>query len=205
MSLKPPAITEKQKQVLEAALQVFAERGFSATSTGEIAKRAGVAAGTVFRFYKTKKDLLIGVVTPLFRRFVAPQVVAEFSKLLDEDYPDLDTFLRTVFRERLDWVRTHRMSLRVALQETPIHPELRTMWDDGVVAELKPRILTVIERFQERGLILQAPPEAVARIASSVLLGYAIQRFFVEADRDWDDDAELETMVDVLGRGLRPR
>ena len=205
MSLKPPAMTEKQKQVLDAALQVFAERGFSATSTGEIAKRAGVAAGTVFRFYKTKKDLLIGVVTPLFRRFVAPQVVAEFSKILDEDYPDLDTFLRTVFRERLEWVRTHRMALRVALQETPIHPELRTMWDDGVVAELKPRILTVIERFQERGLILQAPPEAVARIASSVLLGYAIQRFFVEANRDWDDDAELETMVSVLGRGLQPQ
>lgn len=205
MSLKPPAITEKQKQVLEAALQVFAERGFSATSTGEIAKRAGVAAGTVFRFYKTKKDLLIGVVTPLFRRFVAPQVVAEFSKILDEDYPDLDSFLRTVFHERLQWVRTHRMSLRVALQETPIHPELRTMWDDGVVAELKPRVLAVIERFQERGLILDAPPESVARIASSVLLGYTIQRFFVEADRDWDDDAELETMVDVLGRGLRPR
>jgi hypothetical protein len=79
------------------------------------------------------------------------------------------------------------------------------MWDDGVVAELKPRVLAVIERFQERGLILDAPPESVARIASSVLLGYAIQRFFVEADRDWDDDAELETMVAVLGRGLRPQ
>jgi AcrR family transcriptional regulator len=205
MSLKAPAMTEKQKQVLDAALQVFAERGFSATSTGEIAKRAGVAAGTVFRFYKTKKDLLIGVVTPLFRRFVAPQVVAEFGKILDEEYDDLDSFLRSVFVERLDWIRTHRMSLRVALQETPIHPELRTMWDEGVVDELKPRVLRVIERFQERGLIIAAPPEAVARTAASVLLGYAIQRFFVDADRDWDDAAEIDIMVTILHRGLSPQ
>jgi len=205
MSLKPPAMTEKQKQVLDAALQVFAERGFSATSTGEIAKRAGVAAGTVFRFYKTKKDLLIGVVSPLFRRFVAPQVVAEFGKVLDQDYDNLDSFLRAVFHERLDWVRTHRMSLRVALQETPIHPELRTMWDEEVIAELKPRILEVIERFQDRGLIIEAPPESVARTAASVLLGYAIQRFFVEADRDWDDLAEVEIMVTILSRGLSPQ
>jgi len=197
-------MTDKQKQVLEAALQVFAERGFSATSTGEIAKRAGVAAGTVFRFYRTKKDLLIGVVAPLFRRFVAPQVVREFGKILEEDYDSLETFLRTVFNERLDWVRKHRMILRVALQETPLHPELRSMWDEGVMGELRPRVLAVIQHFQSRGLIVEAPPEAVARTAASVLLGYAIQRFFVEADRDWDDEAEIEAMVAILHRGLSP-
>ena len=204
MSSKKPAMTDKQRQVLDAALQVFAEQGFSATSTGEIAKRAGVAAGTVFRFYRTKKDLLIGVVAPLFRRFVAPQVVREFGKILEEDYDSLDTFLRSVFSERLDWVKKHRMILRVALQETPLHPELRGMWEEGVIGELRPRILSVIERFQARGLIIDAPPEAVARTAASVLLGYAIQRFFVEVDREWDDELEIDTMVSILGRGLSP-
>jgi AcrR family transcriptional regulator len=131
--------------------------------------------------------------------------VAEFGKILEEDYDSLEDFLRSVFVERLDWVATHRMSLRVALQETPLHPELRSLWDQGVIAELKPRVLAVIERFQERGLIIEAPPEAIARSAASVLLGYAIQRFFVEPDRDWDDDAEIETMVDILHRGLSPR
>lgn len=200
-----PELTEKQRQVLEAALEVFAEQGFSATSTGEIAKRAGVAAGTVFRFYRTKKDLLIGVVAPLFRRFVAPQVVAEFGELLKKDYDNLDDFLHDVFTERLDWLKTNRTILRVALQETPLHPELRGMWDEGVIGQLRPRILEVIEEFQARGLIIQSPPESVARTAASVLLGYAIHRLFVEKDRDWDDEAEVEFMVGILSRGLSPQ
>ncbi|MEE2828927.1 MAG: TetR/AcrR family transcriptional regulator [Myxococcota bacterium] len=197
-------ITEKQRRVLDSALEVFAEQGFSATSTGEIARRAGVAAGTVFRFYRTKKDLLVGVVTPLFKRFVAPQVVREFGKILDADYEDLDAFLRAVFTDRLDWVRKHRLILRVALQETPLHPELKTLWNESVIAELRPRLLGVIERFQSHGMIVDLPPETVARTAASVLLGYAIQRFFVEPDRDWDDELELESMIAILKRGLSP-
>ena len=200
-----PAMTEKQRQVLDAALEVFAEQGFSATSTGEIAKRAGVAAGTVFRFYRTKKDLLIGVVAPLFRRFVAPQVVAEFGEILEKDYSNLEDFLQDVFRERLDWLKRNRTILRVALQETPLHPELRGMWDEGVIGELRPRILDVIRKFQDRGLIIEGAPESVARIAASVLLGYAIQRLFVEKDREWDDETEVELMVTILSRGLSPK
>ena len=41
-----PGYTDKQAKVLQAAMAVFAERGFSAASTSEIAKEAGVAAGT---------------------------------------------------------------------------------------------------------------------------------------------------------------
>ena len=128
----------------------------------------------------------------------------EFGKILVEDYESLDAFLRAVFTDRLDWVRKHRLILRVALQETPLHPELKSMWNESVIDELRPRVLAVIERFQEQGLILDVPSERVARTAASVLLGYAIQRFFVEPDREWNDEDELETMVTILKRGLSP-
>ena len=48
-------LTEKQKRIVQAAIESFAEKGFSATSTNEIAQKAGVAEGTIFRHYKTKK------------------------------------------------------------------------------------------------------------------------------------------------------
>ena len=122
------AVPEKQRRVLEAALEVFSEQGYGATSTSEIAKRAGVAAGTVFRFYRTKKDLLVGVVAPLFRRFVAPSLVREFGTVLEADYSSLEDFARAVVADRLDFVKKHRRLVRVALQETPLHPELRSLW-----------------------------------------------------------------------------
>lgn len=48
-------LTPKQAKILQAAVEIFAEKGYAATSTSEIAKRAGVAEGTIFRHYKTKK------------------------------------------------------------------------------------------------------------------------------------------------------
>ncbi len=202
--MKLEELTEKQRRVLEAAMEVFAEQGFAATTTSEIAKRAGVAAGTVFRFYKTKKELLVGIVAPLFKRFVAPAVVREFGEVLQTEYPDLESFLRTLITDRLEFTRRHRRVLRVALQETPLHAETRALWQDAVMDQLRPMVLASIAQLQERGLIVDLPPETVGRMIASVLAGYAVQRHFVERDRDWDDDAEIDAMVRVLSRGLAP-
>ena len=46
---------ERQMRILEAAVDMFGEKGYASTSTSEIAKRAGVAEGTIFRYYRRKK------------------------------------------------------------------------------------------------------------------------------------------------------
>lgn len=202
--MSEPELTEKQRRVLDAAIDVFSERGFSAASTSEIAKRAGVAAGTVFRFYRTKKDLLIGVVGPLFRRFVAPQFVASVRELFEADYQDLDSFLRAVITDRMEFVRKHRRAVRIALQETPLHPELRTLWNESVMTELEPLTLETVARLQEQGLIRPLRRGVVARTILSGMAGFLMYRFLVLPDANWDEEAEVEALVDVLSRGLRP-
>jgi len=67
-------IPPKQKQVLAASLSLFAEKGFASTTTKEIAERAGVAEGTVYRRYRTKDELLAGVLAP-FMTDVLPKLV----------------------------------------------------------------------------------------------------------------------------------
>jgi len=51
-------MTEKQDSILSAALELFANEGFSATSTNQIAKKAGVSEGLIFKHFKNKKGLL---------------------------------------------------------------------------------------------------------------------------------------------------
>jgi len=48
----------KKDQVMQAALQLFVERGFDGTSTAEISKKAGVAAGTLFHHFDNKENLI---------------------------------------------------------------------------------------------------------------------------------------------------
>lgn len=52
---------DKQKQILSAALKLFVTYGFHGTPTSKIAGEAGVANGTLFHYYKTKDELVIGL------------------------------------------------------------------------------------------------------------------------------------------------
>lgn len=69
----PPLRADAQRnraRVLDAAEAVFAERGASA-STEEVARRAGVAIGTVFRHFPTKGDLLAAIMKRLLAHLIA--------------------------------------------------------------------------------------------------------------------------------------
>ena len=92
---KEGQFSEKQLKILEAAVEMFAEKGYAATSTSEIAKKAGVAEGTIFRHYKTKKDLLLAIVTPTLFHSVAPFLAKEFVReVFDNEYETYEQFLR---------------------------------------------------------------------------------------------------------------
>lgn len=52
------AMTSKQENILQAALTLFAEQGYNATSTSKIAKAAGVSEGLIFRHFGSKEGLL---------------------------------------------------------------------------------------------------------------------------------------------------
>src|SRR5690606_26788480 len=73
--------TEKQVKILEAAVDIFSEKGYAATSTSEIAQKAGVAEGTIFKHYKTKKDLLLSIAGPIVAKVFAPFLMRDFAKI----------------------------------------------------------------------------------------------------------------------------
>ena len=65
----PPATSTRTRrkddrpaELLQAALELFAEKGYSATRSEEIAKRAGVSKGTLFLYFGTKEELFEAVV-----------------------------------------------------------------------------------------------------------------------------------------------
>lgn len=200
-----PEMTEKQRRVVEAALEVFAEKGFAGASTSEIAKRAGVAEGTIFRHYKTKKDLLIGVVAPFFLRAFAPALMKEVFDVIDEEHESFEAFVRALYTNRLEFVKKHERRVRVVAQELPFHPEVRALVEEQVVSSVMPRIARVVARFQERGEVVAVDPASVVRVLMSTMISYLTLRFVIAPHRQWDDDAETELNIKLVVDGLRPR
>jgi TetR/AcrR family fatty acid metabolism transcriptional regulator len=61
MSPSPPRRVDKRSLITEAAVEVFAEKGFHQARVSDIAKRAGVADGTIYLYFKNKEDLLLSI------------------------------------------------------------------------------------------------------------------------------------------------
>ena len=201
---EPEAITEKQQRVLDAAMEAFAERGYAGTSTAEIAKRAGVAEGTVFKTYKTKKDLLIAVVAPFFARVMAPFVIEEVLVIVREPHARFEDFLRALYKNRIEFIRSHERLVRIAVQELPFHPEVRALAKKTIAARVLPDVTAAVKRFQKMGEIREAPPASIIRIVVGTFLTYVLARTVILSELSWDDDAEIELMVATLAKGLKP-
>lgn len=200
-----PELTDKQRRVLDAAMEVFAERGYAGASTAEIAKRAGVAEGTVFKTYKTKKDLLLGIVAPMFARTVAPLLLDEVKQVLVAPHATFEEFLRALYRNRVQFIRSHQRIVRIAMQEVPFHDEVRELAKNTLAASVLPDVLAMIRRFQERGELRRDAEEmSIVRLIVGTFLAYTVTSVLVAPSHTWNDEAEVTLMANVLAKGLRP-
>ncbi|WP_217597272.1 TetR/AcrR family transcriptional regulator [Cohnella sp. GbtcB17] len=199
-----PVKTEKQARILAAAIEVFAEKGYAGSSTSEIAQRAGVAEGTIFRHYRTKKDLLVSIVTPAMMRMMAPFVIRGFGDVLDAEHDSFELFVRRMIDNRIAFVNRNKRLFRIVAQELPFHPEMQEQFKSIILTQVLSRLTTVIEKFQRSGQIAPLPPHTVARLTASALIGYVLPRMLMHESPEWDDAAEREATVSFLVKGLSP-
>src|SRR3990167_9185388 len=79
---------DKPQQIIDAAVRVFARKGYYNSRVSDIAREAGVAAGTIYLYFKTKDDILV----TLFREKMAEFVGALRKAIVDE--PDAASKVR---------------------------------------------------------------------------------------------------------------
>ena len=141
--------------IVAAALAIFAEKGFAAARTEEIARRAGVSKGTLFLYFATKEDLFRAVV----REVVVPNVEAVKGTLLASDLSlaemvraFLPRFAETVTRVPIGAVA------KMVIGESRNFPELAKVWHDDVILKAVGLLAGLIERAQAKGEVRAGDP-----------------------------------------------
>ncbi|KZE40285.1 TetR family transcriptional regulator [Bhargavaea cecembensis] len=198
------SLTERQKKILQSAIECFADQGYAGTSTKEIATRAGVAEGTIFRHYRTKKDLLMTIVKPVMIRFMAPFIINDLNKVLDRDFDQFEDFLRAMIENRKDFIRNNLKLIRILLQEIPFHPELKDQFVEHVGKNIFERMIQIISHYQNKGQIIDMEPKTVLRLTLSSIGSYFLARYTIFPEADWEDEKEIEETIRFLIRGLSP-
>jgi AcrR family transcriptional regulator len=195
-------LTDKQKKILIAAIESFAEKGYASTSTSEIAKKAGVAEGTIFRHYKTKKDLLMSIVAPMMTKLIGPFIVNDFDRVLNRQYDRVEDFLRATIENRREVLKKLLPVIKIMLQEIPFQPDLKEQFIELIAKNIFDRVSNIIKNFQEKGQLIDMPPEHIARLAITSILGYLVTRYVLFPDNQWDDELETERTVQFIMHGL---
>ncbi|MFM9329365.1 TetR/AcrR family transcriptional regulator [Paenibacillus mesotrionivorans] len=197
--------TEKQLKIIQAATEIFSEKGYSAASTSEIAQRAGVAEGTIFRHYKTKRDLLLSIVGPILAKTVAPLFMRDFAKVLDQPYTEIEDFYKTVLRDRLNFARKNAKILRIVIQELPFQPELLGQVKVLFSQYVFERIGRLYAHFQEQGQIMEAPSFRIIRFSVTTIVGMVLTHSILLPEIPIDDEEEINWTIDVLMHGIAKR
>ncbi|MCI5096895.1 MAG: TetR family transcriptional regulator [Rhodobacteraceae bacterium] len=155
MVTKRQKLEEKETRILAAARDVFVEFGFEKGRMAEIAKRAGVAEGTVYLYYQTKKDLVRAVLEQYWARLTreALEALPEGSNTFDQ----LQAFARfhlSAFHRDIDYINMN-VAARTAHQDFEV-PMERVRDYVRVFDQL-------FERGKDRGEIRTTVPTWVAR------------------------------------------
>jgi AcrR family transcriptional regulator len=146
-------------EIVAAALNVFAEKGFAAARLDDIAARAGVSKGALYLYFETKEDLFRAVV----RDAVAPNL--DMVRQLVEAYEgDFATLARLLVSTRVQLLETTPLGgvAKMVIGESRNFPELARVWHDSLVAKALDLVSGAIARAQARGEIKPGDPRAYA-------------------------------------------
>jgi len=210
MELPDLKMPEKEKKILEAAITVISEKGFSASSTSEIARLAGVAEGTIFRYFKTKKDILRGILIHLVNIVGEPLILDSFKKVLfNENHKDLRSVIKALLKERFDLMEEIYPMLRIVVTEALYHEDIRKILYEKIIS----KALGIFKLFREemvaKGLMdKDIDPLVASRSIYGNLVGFFVYRKFIGPLIDVEDfDQDLDHVVDIILYGIaaRPR
>jgi AcrR family transcriptional regulator len=200
-------LSEKEEKILESAIQVFSEKGFSASTTKEIAKNAGVAEGTIFRYFKTKKDILRGILIKSINLFGGKVVIDGIEKIAKgTDGKDLRAILKELIYDRLKLAETFMPMARIIISEALIHEDVRNAIYENIIAKALDTFKEIYANMAKNGL-LRDDLDTLTLFRSFLgnIAAFIAQRMlFGDRMSIKDLDVEIDKMLDIMLYGILP-
>jgi AcrR family transcriptional regulator len=159
----PSSPADKKEAILGAALELFVARGFHGTAVPEVAERAGVGAGTIYRYFASKEAL----VNELYQKYKS-----ELTGLVLKDFP-LDKPARQMVHHL--WTRladfAREKPRAYAFLELHHHADYLDAQSNAIEARMMDMGCRFLQAAQARGEVKQAPPMLLIAIVHGAFVG----------------------------------
>lgn len=179
--------------ILQTARSVLRDRGSEQFLTSEVADRAGTSEATIYKYFPTKRDLLIQLAEHWFEEFLAEDYPAQTNK------PLRDRLYQAVWWA-LSFIRREPALSRFVLMELRADPNYRSMRIYQQNREVVTRVMNVVEDGRSNGLVRKDIP---LRLIRDMIFGAIEHQTWAylrrEGDFSVDDSAEWITEVTLAG------
>ncbi len=194
---------ERRAKIIDAALDIFAEKGFDGTRTKEIAKKAGISETLVFQHFKSKKNLYHIALKTLFNRHPVEIDIVESIKDKDDFKVLFNLAMHVIENTRKD-PRIIRLGLFSALQGI----YYGKTEDPGKETEKTIPVMLNIY-FQQRvddGAFKKINPAIAAQLFIEVIYMYCADKMtpITGLPLEFSDEKVVKTLIDIFLEGLKP-
>jgi AcrR family transcriptional regulator len=168
-SKRKESITKtRRRQILKAALSVFSLKGYGESTMADIAETAGVGVGTLYNYYKNKRDLLISLVQKLL---VTEGLVNNLDKMAGQSSRDM---MDSLLEERLEFGVGNAQAIIFLFFEIQRDVKLRRKYVRQVIAPLLTRLEALIRLQVERGVFRNVDEQIIARTMIGTIIGSVV-------------------------------
>lgn len=158
---------ERRQAILDAAMKVFAQKGYAAATIRAIAREASIAQGTVYLYFSSKRDILLS----LYRSMILESLEEILAR---PERSDDEAFLRSLLVDRIRRFRQNAPAVRFAFTELPFHEDLREKFYRGIALEQLGRIRAFLEERMARGRFRRLRTEIAARAFQGMYIIFAL-------------------------------
>ena len=195
---------ERPNEILDAALKVFAERGYRNTRLEHVGEAAGVTKGAIYHYFANKEELLLRAIE---RR--REEAFGRIEEVLQDKSAPVSTRLRLIVRRWFGSISKERLAVVTLLLQGIAHeaPDAYRRWLAGGPAAAVRVLATLVREGQARG---EFRTDADADVAARMLVAGLLQQTVWQQHGDrvpeitMEQDRLVDSALDLFLHSLRP-
>jgi len=202
-----PEFEQRRQDILQTALQLFGQAGYTGTTMDEIAHRLGLSKAALYQYFKSKEEI--------FATLVRETKIMTMITNLPEREPtgELSVFIKELGLEFMEmYNEPEKLNLlRMIICESPRFPELGRLIFDQTVDQANNKVASYLQKAQEAGRVGDINPKFAARAFLGMLLSFVIvDKLIINSDGEEFPQQEIvagavEIFLNGIGEGKRPK
>lgn len=196
----------RPQELLDAALELFVEKGFAATRSEEVAARAGVSKGTLYLYYPSKEELLKAVIRDNISTEIAEGV--DIVRGFEGPTTELLPFLVREWWRRIGETKASGIC-KIVVAEVRNFPDIAQFYLEEVIEPAERMLGSVVQRGIDRGEFRPVPVREAVHALMAPVLFIMLHKNSIGAcpmmEKLIDPHELLTVQLDLALNGLRPR